>query len=74
MKMVSCAIPESLVEYVKLQVLWVQEKRTGSLTLNFFQGGVTNCNRTECLKLTVALSLAAEGRAPHRGPHETVAR
>mgnify|MGYP001594938008 FL=1 len=52
MTMVMISIPDSLVEYVKLQVSWVREKKTGSLKLNYYQGGVTNMNRDESVKFT----------------------
>lgn len=32
-------IPEWVLTFIKL---WIKDKRTGSITINFFKGGITN--------------------------------
>ena len=38
---------EEVVEYISD---WVEEKRTGSIQINMFKGGISNINLTQCIK------------------------
>lgn len=49
--MVPVLIPEGLAAYIAFQVEWAATQQTGRLELNFFQGGVTNMNIKQSLKL-----------------------
>lgn len=40
----------TLEEVIKHLAQWIAEKRTGSIQVNFFRGGVTNINLTQCIK------------------------
>ena len=37
-------------EVVKYIVEWINDKRTGSIQINFFMGGISNINLTQCIK------------------------
>ena len=39
-------IPEWLIKLIKS---WIIESRTGSLTINFYKGGIRNVNKTETI-------------------------
>ncbi len=40
----------TLEEVVKHLAVWIQEKRTGSVQVNMFRGGISNINLTQCIK------------------------
>lgn len=39
-----------LEEVVAHIASWIKEKRTGSIQVNFFKGGISNINITQCIK------------------------
>lgn len=53
MKMLSMMVPEALVPYIEIQKSWVEQKQTGAIEINFFQGGVTNMNLKSSVKLAI---------------------
>jgi hypothetical protein len=40
----------TLEEVVRHIAAWIAEKRTGSIQINMFKGGISNINLTQCLK------------------------
>lgn len=40
----------TLEEVIVHLTTWIKEKRTGSVQVNFFKGGISNINLTQCLK------------------------
>ena len=61
MKLLSMMIPESLVPYIEIQKSWVEQKQTGAVEINFFQGGVTNMNLKSSVKLTFLTTVKSGG-------------
>ena len=42
---------ELMDQIIKLIETWIEERKTGRLTLNFFRGGISSINKTETEKL-----------------------
>lgn len=40
----------TLEEVVSFIAKWIAEKKTGSIQINMFKGGISNINLTECVK------------------------
>ena len=40
----------TLEEVVRHITEWITGKRTGSIQINFFKGGISNINLTQCIK------------------------
>jgi hypothetical protein len=40
----------TLEEVMKYIAEWVAERRTGSIQINMFKGGISNINLTQCIK------------------------
>lgn len=58
MKVVSMLVPEALVPYIEIQKSWVEQRQTGAVEMNFFQGGVTNMNLKSSVKLTIQATMS----------------
>jgi len=40
----------TLEQIIDLISKWITDKKTGSIKINFFKGGISNANLTECVK------------------------
>ena len=40
----------TLKEIIDLITEWITHKKTGSIQINFFKGGISNANLTMCIK------------------------
>lgn len=38
---------EDVISYLEA---WIKEKRTGSIQVNYFKGGISNLNLSQCVK------------------------
>ncbi len=40
----------TLEEVITIIAMWIDDKRTGSIQINMFKGGISNLNLTQCIK------------------------
>ena len=61
---------EEVQKIVKLITQWLKEKRVGSITVNFFKGGISSIKKDETVKLS-ELEFDTNGPAPITEPVAT---